>query len=376
MHHTTRQQLDQLQNLIDTNQIDWLADPHDLFAQHDLPPIDSPAWHTIAWFGPLDAWRQLHGVAVSDILINGIQRPVTLVAGGRYLAGQPAPHPGWIAFAQHQLAAHAGLAAPQAASIWGEQCLLQGTAHHLRFVITRPPLTPQGPTIAVRILPQHWPNLEALVQQQRFSADLHDLLLHALQRDVTLLIAGTTGSGKTTLAAALMQAYGRHHRVVVIEDARELPYLPDSLHMEVLQSGLSFGACVRTALRQRPDRIVVGEVRGGEALAMLQAAATGHPGIGTIHAPDPATALANLERMACEAGEVPPDVVRRMLASKAIPLLVIQMQQCRISRIEELLPQGQAISGSGFVLNTIYEQLPDGRQIRRPVSGEWGDRRY
>ena len=72
--------------------------------------------------------------------------------------------------------------------------------------------------------------------------------------------------------------------------------------MEVLRSGLTFSDCVRFALRQKPDLIVVGEVRGPEALAMLQSAATGHPGICTIHAPDTQAALKNLERMACESG--------------------------------------------------------------------------
>src|SRR4029434_3864422 len=111
---------------------------------------------------------------------------------------------------------------------------------------------------------------------------------------------------------------------VVIEEARELPELGDSVAMEVLRSGLTFSDCVRFALRQRPDLIVVGEVRGSEAMAMLQAAATGHPGIGTIHAPDVQSALKNLERMACESA-IPANIVRGMLTSKTIPLIVVHI---------------------------------------------------
>src|SRR4029453_188882 len=113
----------------------------------------------------------------------------------------------------------------------------------------------------------------------------------------------------------------------------------DSVAMEVLRSGLTFSACVRFALRQKPDLIVVGEVRGSEALAMLQAAATGHPGIGTIHAPDVHAALKHLERMPCESG-VPANTLRGMLPSSAVPLIVAHIGRCggqrRVGLIEEV----------------------------------------
>src|SRR5262249_27347731 len=156
-----------------------------------------------------------------------------------------------------------------------------------------------GPTLALRILPRRWRTLDDLIQEGVLLRPAAELLLAALRRGVTVLVAGGTGSGKTTLTAALLQAIGEERRVVVIEEARELPDLTDSIALEVLRSGLSFSGCVRFALRQKPDLIVVGEARGPEALAMLQAAATGHPGIGTIHAPDIQAALKNLERMAC-----------------------------------------------------------------------------
>ena len=113
--------------------------------------------------------------------------------------------------------------------------------------------------------------------------------------------------------------------------------------MEVLRSGLTFSDCVRFALRQKPDLIVVGEVRGPEALAMLRAAATGHPGIGTIHAPDVQAALKNLERMACESG-VPANIVRGMLTSSAVPLIVVHIGryggQRLVGAIEEVTMMG------------------------------------
>src|SRR5690606_9075879 len=86
-------------------------------------------------------------------------------------------------------------------------------------------------------------------------------------------------------------------RLVFVEDGGELPRAPNSLHIEVPDEA-AFSQAVRFALRQKPSYIIVGEVRGGEAIAMLQAAATGHPGVGTIHAGSVQGALRNLERMA------------------------------------------------------------------------------
>jgi Flp pilus assembly CpaF family ATPase len=209
-----------------------------------------------------------------------------------------------------------------------------------------------------------------------------DLLLEALQRGVTVLVAGGTGSGKTTLTGALLQAIGEEKRVVVIEEARELPELSDSVAMEVLRSGLTFSDCVRFALRQKPDLIVVGEVRGSEALAMLQAAATGHPGIGTIHAPDVQAALKNLERMACESG-VPANIVRGMLTSSAVPLIVAHIGryggQRRVGLIEEVTAMGAGGSiGDKYTTNPlfVFNANTNGVQKAYPVQGDWGRGRF
>jgi pilus assembly protein CpaF len=165
---------------------------------------------------------------------------------------------------------------------------------------------------------------------------------------------------------------------VVIEEARELPELSDSVAMEVLRSGLTFSDCVRFALRQKPDLIVVGEVRGSEALAMLQAAATGHPGIGTIHAPDVQAALKNLERMACESG-VPANIVRGMLTSSAVPLIVAHIGryggQRRVGLIEEVTAMGAGGSiGDKYTTNLlfVFNSNTNGVQKAYPVQGDWG----
>jgi Flp pilus assembly CpaF family ATPase len=148
--------------------------------------------------------------------------------------------------------------------------------------------------------------------------------------------------------------------------------------MEVLRSGLTFSDCVRCALRQKPDLIVVGEVRGPEALAMLQAAASSHPGIGTIHAPDVQAALKNLERMACESG-IPATIVRGLMTSSAVPLIVCHIGryggQRRVGAIEEVtVLGGGGQTGDKYTTNPLFVFSPQTNQIQKayPVQGAWG----
>jgi Flp pilus assembly CpaF family ATPase len=255
----------------------------------------------------------------------------------------------------------------------------------MRFAVTRPPASPDGPTITVRLLPRTWRKIDDLVREPEpvMPRAAAELLLEALRHGVTVLIAGATGSGKTTLTGALLQAIGDEKRVVIIEESRELPQPSDSMTMEVLNSGLSFSDCVRFSLRQKPDLIVCGEVRGSEALAMLQAAASGHPGIGTIHAPDTQAALKNLERMASESGEAPINVVRGLLTSSAVPLIVAHIGSYggrrRVGLIDEVLAQGASGQGGDrYPTNTLYAYDPRTDKVEKKyaVQGSWGLGRY
>jgi pilus assembly protein CpaF len=356
--------------------IDWSLPPEAALADLGLEETVLLDLDGAPWYGPLELW--LHDPAVTDILVNGHERPVVTVERGARLPTDVRLHPGWIAFAQRQLLLRSGTIEDDFDG-WPNHAVLGTADRRLRFAITRPPASPDGRTIALRILPRRWHTLNDLVLEGVLARAAADLLLEAIRRGVSVLIAGGTGSGKTTLAAALLMAIGEEKRVVVIEEAAELPALPDGVAMEVLRSGLSFAACVRFALRQRPDLIAVGEIRGPEALALLQAAATGHPGIGTIHAPEPQVALKNLERMACEAGEVPPAVARGMVASGAVPLLVAHIGNYGgrrlVGRVEEVLPQGAGgQSGDRYPTHTLlsYDQSHD--EVTRVgwVQGDWG----
>ena len=338
-------------------------------------------WAATPWYGPLEAWLA-ESSTVSDILINGPGREITIVEQGQRMASGVTLHEDWVSFVQRQLLLRSGLVTPDAPDAWPGHALIGTADKRLRFAITRPPASPAGPTLSLRILPRRWRSLDDLVIEGIIPRLAMDMLIEALRKGVTVLIAGGTGSGKTTLTAALLQAIGEEKRVVCIEEARELPELPDSVHLEVSRSGLTFAECVRFALRQKPDLIVVGEVRGPEALAMLQAAATGHPGIGTIHAPDTQAALKNLERMACESG-IPANIVRGMLTSSAVPLIVAHIGryggQRRVGLIEEVTVMGSGgQTGDKYTTNPLFVYHAQTQHVQKafPVQGEWGRGRF
>jgi pilus assembly protein CpaF len=253
----------------------------------------------------------------------------------------------------------------------------------LRVAAMRPPASPDGPNLVVRVLPERWRSLSDLVLQDVLSEEIATLLLNALRSGATIPIGGGVGSGKTTLAAALLLAIGNDRLAVVIEESTELPQLPDSLSVEVGRSGLSFAEWGRFSLRQKPDLIVVGEARGPEALALLQAANSGHPSVATIHALDIDGALRNLERMACERGTVPAAIVRGMMTSNAAPIVVCHIGRYRgkrmVGMVAEVSPMGASgHAGDRFVANPLFAFNPQLARLEKVslVTGRWGLGRY
>jgi Flp pilus assembly CpaF family ATPase len=363
----------------------WDLQPHEVFdligAGRELDPDD---WSAIDWYGPLEIWRGPEH-EVSDILYNGRRdEPFYVVQRGAMVNTGVTAHPGWIGWVQRQLLLRSGQLEPYELHL---PPTAQGVADRLRFAITGPPVSRHGRSLAVRLLPERWRTLDDLVQAGTLSREASDLLLEALAGGATVLAAGATGSGKTTLVAALTQAIGRRMRLVFVEDGGELPPAPNSLHLEA-GGGRSFGESVRFALRQKPSYIIVGEVRGDEAMAMLQAAATGHPGVGTIHAGGVQGALRNLERMAMVGlsaetgggGQATAQIVRGLITSDVVSLVVVQIGQTTRGRrtvvaIEEVLRQGgQGQSGDVFPTNPLFRYDPGSDRLVRVgnVDGAWG----
>lgn len=186
-----------------------------------------------------------------------------------------------------------------------------------------PPASVDGPVVAVRRFSEAVTDLDALVSAGGITADGADLLRSAVSRKLNLLVAGGTGAGKTTLLNVLSKEIDPSERTVTVEDAAELRLEGHVVRLEARPPNpegageIKLRALLRHALRLRPDRIVVGEVRGPEALDMIQAMSTGHDGsMSTIHANGPEEALWRLESLAGTADSgASADTLRRQIRS-------------------------------------------------------------
>ena len=210
-----------------------------------------------------------------------------------------------------------------------------------RFEALVPPVTEQ-PVFTLRRKALRIFTLADYVAQGVLTPGQRDVLQEAVRQRENLLVSGGTGSGKSTLLNALLHAVSQEtpdHRLVVIEDTRELQCAaPNAVFLRTCES-IDMTRLLRATLRLRPDRIIVGEVRGAEALALLKAWNTGHPGgVGTVHANDALGALIRLGQMIQEAG-VPP---QPELIAQAVQVVVHirRLNESPGRRVEEIVRVG------------------------------------
>jgi pilus assembly protein CpaF len=191
-----------------------------------------------------------------------------------------------------------------------------------RVHVVIPPLSVDGPSLSIRRFSGVRPGPRELVELGTLTEELHDQLAAAVAARRSILVSGGTGSGKTTLLNALSAFVDRRERVVTIEDAAELRLRqPHVVRLESRPANVegrgrvTIRELLRGALRMRPDRIVIGEVRGGEALDLLMALNTGHEGaLSTVHANSPEDALRRIETLALMAGVgLPHEAIREQL---------------------------------------------------------------
>lgn len=219
-----------------------------------------------------------------------------------------------------------------------------------RFEGVLPPVA-SAPCFAIRKPIGHVLRLEDYVADQILSPLHAAVLRQGVAERKTILIAGGTSSGKTTLANALLaDMAAADERVVLIEDTRELKCAAkDTVALRTVRGSVTLADLVRSTMRLRPDRIIVGEVRGGEALDMLKAWNTGHPGgIATVHANSAASALSRLELLIQEAVAVVP----RALIAQAIDLIVFISGRGGDRRVETVAAM-EGFSGGEYRLRTI-----------------------
>jgi pilus assembly protein CpaF len=214
-----------------------------------------------------------------------------------------------------------------------------------RVNATLPPATLDSPTLSIRRFGRQRLRRADLVQLGMFSAEIHDFLDAVVRGRKNVLISGGTGSGKSTLLGALAEAIPDRERIVTVEDSAEL--ILDQEHVVRMETRpaniegrglITARDLVVNALRMRPDRIIVGEVRSGEALDMLQAMNTGHDGgMTTVHANSPRDAFARLETMVLMAGlELPSRAIREQIVSALHLIVHVRRFEDGVRRVESI----------------------------------------
>jgi pilus assembly protein CpaF len=218
-----------------------------------------------------------------------------------------------------------------------------------RVNIVLPPLVLNGGTISIRKFAKQTITLDAMVRQHNLSAEMARFLDIAARSRASILVSGGTGSGKTTLLNAISRYIDAGERIITIEDAVELRLQqPHIVQMETRTANIEGVGqipqreLVRNALRMRPDRIIVGEVRGPEAFDMLQAMNTGHDGsMSTVHANSPRDAIARLENMVLMASaNLPLRAIRAQIASAIDIIVQIERMRDGIRRIDRIVEIG------------------------------------
>ena len=247
-----------------------------------------------------------------------------------------------------------------------------------RVNVVIPPLSLSGPCLTVRRFRREGFSLRDLVAKGTFPAGLAELLAVSVAARASILVSGGTGSGKTTTLNALSGAIPGEERIVTIEDAAELRLRQRHVvRLETRPANLegrgevTIRQLVRNALRMRPDRIVVGEVRGAEALDMLQALNTGHDGsLTTVHANSPEDALRRIETLALMAGVGLPHEAVREQVSRALDLIVHQARLPDGSRAVESVTEVVRTAG-GAGVRELYRR---GGEPRAPGAGRLAGR--
>ena len=242
-----------------------------------------------------------------------------------------------------------------------------------------PPLAIDGPVVSIRRFGADPLKMSSLIDNKALTKDIADMLQMVVTARLNVLISGGTGAGKTTLLNALSAFIPENERIVTIEDSAELQLQqPHVVRLETRPPNIEGRGevtqrdLVRNSLRMRPDRIVIGEVRGGEAIDMLQAMNTGHDGsLTTIHANTPRDALARLETMIQMTGMRLSDRAMRQQVASAIQLVLQVARMSDGSRRVTSISEITGMEGETITMQEIFQYERTGVDQQGQVIGRF-----
>lgn len=325
-------------------------------------------------FRKLDLLQEfLEDETITEIMINGTQN-IFYERNGRILqSGKRFLSKDKLEDVVQQIAAGSNRLVNEASPIVDAR-LQDGS----RVNVVLDPIALDGPIVTIRKFSKEAITMEQLISWNSVSAEVSGFLAGLVAAGYNIFISGGTGSGKTTFLNALSQYIPKTERIITIEDNAELKIqdVPNLVRLEARNANVegtgsvTIRDLIRSALRMRPDRIVVGEVRGEEAIDMLQALNTGHDGsLSTGHANSPRDMLSRLETMVLMGMDLPLPAIQRQIASGID--LIVHLGRLR-DRSRKVLEASEILGyeDGEIRLKTLYKFIETGEQDGK-IQGEW-----
>ncbi len=322
--------------------------------------------------GPLEPLLKDPGI--SDILVNGFSKVYIERQGKLSLSPVRFRDNGHLMHIIEKIVSLVGRRVDEANPIVDAR-LLDGS--RVNAIVA--PLALDGPALSIRRFGRHVITSDEMVANKTLMTSMLRFLAATVQSKATVLVSGGTGSGKTTTLNALSRFIPEEERIVTIEDTAELQLQqrhvlkfetrPPNLNK---QGGINQRVLVRTALRMRPDRIIIGECRGGEAFDMMQAMNTGHDGsMTTVHANSAREAFSRLETMVMMASQHVPDYVIRQMLASAVQVVVHMNRLSDGSRKITSITEVRSTDGETVDMRDIFLLEREGLSQSGKVQGRF-----
>ena len=325
-------------------------------------------------FRKLDILQELiEDESITEIMINGTENIFIEREGQIFLSDKKFLSRGKLEDVVQQMVAECNRIVNEASPIVDAR-LNDGS----RVNVVLPPAAINGPIVTIRKFPKHRITMEQLLEYESISEEAAEFLVRLVRAGYNIFISGGTGSGKTTFLNVLSDYIPETERIITIEDNAELQIteLPNLVRLEARNANvegtgeISIRDLIRTALRMRPDRIIVGEVRGKEAADMLQAFNTGHDGsLSTGHANSPKDMLSRLEMMTLMGMDIPLSAVQRQIAAGIDIMVHLGRLRDRSRKVLEIV-EVLGYEKDEIRLQSLFSFRETGEQNGK-IQGEW-----